>query len=371
MQSKRMANMLMSIFLLMVGVQTYAADPWACAGVSNVGQPQRWIDWLGRMPYCTMSGWLANAWGDWKAYEHPTTSCVRICTQPPGKTVYDKGYIWAYMHAYPEAKGGSGHAWYTSGPNAWSWKDCANGKYNQYYKALAENCVKAGCGKIVINLFNEANGDWFAWSMYKTTPELWKGAWRQIVQSFKSVPGGDFKFVWTEGPGDRFSHGANISAYYPGDDVVDFIGLDVYDSRWPGWAVKAHTGAYSMDYWAKFAQQHHKKIAIPEWGAGSGKYWNGDDPAFIDEMYRWMSKNSDVLAWHTYFMVSKDPYTRIGPYQSHTQLPKETAEYYKLFNKNASHPHPPPGGEKKETGGNRQLRRAAAHADCSLSLWMI
>ena len=168
MASRKARNALISLLLLLICVPTYAENPWTCAGVSDVGQPQRWIDWLGRVPYCTMSGWLANSWGDWNAYEQPDADAVKMCAQAPGKEIYKSGYVWAYLEAYPEDKARSGHAWYTSGPNAWSWLDCADGKYNRHYRALAENCVKSGCGNTVLNLFNEANGDWFAWAMYKS-----------------------------------------------------------------------------------------------------------------------------------------------------------------------------------------------------------
>ena len=155
MTSKHTANIWTRVLLLVLMgcAPTYAADPWACVGVSKVGQPQRWIDWLGRTPYCCMSGWLAFAWGDWYAYEHPTGLSVRMCTQSPGKEVYQTGYIWAYLDAYHEAKGGSGHPSYTSGPNAWSWRGCANGDYNRYYKALAKNCIKANAFRWTFALF--------------------------------------------------------------------------------------------------------------------------------------------------------------------------------------------------------------------------
>lgn len=91
---------------------------------------------------------------------------------------------------------------------------------------------------------------------------------------------------------------------YPGNDVVDIIGVDVYDVR--PWAdVKAR-----LDYTHAFARDHGKQMSIPEWGiwlndnnvkAGA----HGDNPAFIQNMYDWMSglpaTGPGSMAYHNYF----------------------------------------------------------------------
>ncbi len=46
----------------------------------------------------------------------------------------------------------------------------------------------------------------------------------------RSVPGASFRFDWTINAGYR---PIPFNDYYPGNDVVDIIGMDVYDF-WPG-----------------------------------------------------------------------------------------------------------------------------------------
>ena len=79
---------------------------------------------------------------------------------------------------------------------------------------------------------------------------------------------------------------------YPGDDVVDYIGLDVYDfkqegsveERWTTFYLKAPFG---LEWHRDFAVKHGKLMSYPEWGVGN----SGDNPFFIQRMHDWLVKN--------------------------------------------------------------------------------
>ena len=47
----------------------------------------------------------------------------------------------------------------------------------------------------------------------------------------RSVPGAHFFFDWNVNAGYR---NIPLASYYPGDSVVDVIGIDIYDSGMPG-----------------------------------------------------------------------------------------------------------------------------------------
>jgi len=73
----------------------------------------------------------------------------------------------------------------------------------------------------------------------------------------------------------------------PGDDVVDYIGLDVYDfkyegsaaERWDSYYLKAPFG---LEWHREFAARHGKAMSYPEWGVGNF----GDNPFFIQQIAR-------------------------------------------------------------------------------------
>jgi hypothetical protein len=172
----------------------------------------------------------------------------------------------------------------TSDPN---WRvDGANGAFDSYDVQFAQNLVANGVGDAVIRLDWEANGDWGYDNIGSTAQDFanWAAFWRNTVEAMRSVPGAHFRFDWTINNGYR-----NIpyTSYYPGDDVVDIIGDDVYDSgvqptvtdRWS--RISGQGGG--LNQLLAFAQAHGKPISIPEWGVGptDQSLAGGDDPSYV------------------------------------------------------------------------------------------
>lgn len=108
---------------------------------------------------------------------------------------------------------------------------------------------------------------------HAATPENlkdWVPAWRLAVQSMKSVAP-KLKFDWNPngGPGQTIRP---ATLAYPGDDVVDVVGVDAYDWDPPvtddaSWQ-KRLTEDGGLQGWADFARAHGKKLSFPN-GASS------------------------------------------------------------------------------------------------------
>ena len=115
---------------------------------------------------------------------------------------------------------------------------------------------------------------------------------------------------------------------YPGDDVVDYIGLDVYDykqegsaqERWDRHYLKAPFG---LQWHRDFATQHGKLMSYPEWGVGQF----GDNPFFIQQMRDWFVQNDDKIAYAAYFDVDGLWPTQID----NNQFPQSQKLFRKLF----------------------------------------
>ena len=185
------------------------------------------------------------------------------------------------------------------------WLDAgAAGDYESYAQTFAENLVRAGLGNSIIRLAPEANGNWFADSL-GTTPQQWAQwdqFWRDTVIAMRSVPGANFQFDWCI---NYLYRDLPLSEIYPGNDVVNIIGIDVYDdghlgstgaARWNA----ANTGADGVQTVVQFAAANSKPISIPEWGVDTvADGGGGDDPAFVNGIASVVANNP--TAYQSYF----------------------------------------------------------------------
>jgi hypothetical protein len=180
----------------------------------------------------------------------------------------------------------------------------ASGVYTDHARALAQNLVAAGLGDSVIRLAHEANGDWYPYSLPNTAEgnAKWVQFWRQTVLAMKSVPGADFRFDWCVNAAYR---PIALDSWYPGDDVVDIVGDDAYDSgiplrivdRW--WTV--WTRPLGLQAMRDFAVAHGKPLSIPEWGVAPVTHAmaGGDDERYVDGIGRTVRYNA--VAYQAYF----------------------------------------------------------------------
>ena len=171
----------------------------------------------------------------------------------------------------------------------------AGGAFDDHIRAWAANMVNAGFGSATIRLGHEANGEWYFDNIGSTADDYanWAAYWARFVRVARAIPGAAFTFDWTVNAGYRR---VPFASYYPGDDVVDIVGIDQYD----GMAIAPHpvpttpAGRWSalvMQQWGlgdlmAWASSHGKPLSIPEWGlmqAGSANgTGGGDDPTFVN-----------------------------------------------------------------------------------------
>jgi hypothetical protein len=179
----------------------------------------------------------------------------------------------------------------------------ARGDYESHAVALAQNLVAAGLGNSIIRLAHEANGDWYPDSVGSSTSDYqaWVQFWRNTVLAMKSVPGAHFKFDWSVNANYR---NIPLDQWYPGDDVVDYIGIDAYDSgitsQLNRWAT-IFSRPLGVSTVLQFAKLHGKPLSIPEWGIAptTSSLSGGDDPGYVDGIAG-VVRDNDV-AYQSYF----------------------------------------------------------------------
>ncbi|MDD9382660.1 glycosyl hydrolase [Streptomyces sp. ZAF1911] len=165
----------------------------------------------------------------------------------------------------------------------------AEGQYDRHFKKLAERLVALGVPDTVIVLGWEMNGVTYT-HRCGPDPENWKAYWKRVVNTMRSVPGQKFKFDFTP---NRGTDAIGWTKCYPGDDVVDIVGMDSYDQG-PGRTFDDQISQpYGLQQHVDFARAHGKEISYPEWGL----FRNGDNPEYVRRMLQWIEKQKPL--YHT------------------------------------------------------------------------
>jgi hypothetical protein len=176
--------------------------------------------------------------------------------------------------------------------------DVANGSHDTEFEVAARSIFEAQ-PKAIIRLgweMNLVDMPWFA----KDQEADYIRAFRRVVGIFRRYSG-DFKYDWCPGWGPQDSPADRA---YPGDDVVDYVGLDVYDFKYDGsaeerWNVFYLKAPFGLEWHRDFAAQHGKPMSYPEWGVGNF----GDNPFFVQNMHDWFVNNEKNVAYAAYFDV--------------------------------------------------------------------
>jgi len=202
--------------------------------------------------------------------------------------------------------------------------DVAAGMHDAEFEAAAR-AISEAQPQAIIRLGWEMNLGSMAW-FAKGQEADYIAAFRRVVGIFRRYSG-DFKYDWCPGWGPQDS-AADLA--YPGDDVVDYIGLDIYDfkqegsveDRWNTFYLKAPFG---LEWHRDFAVKHGKLMSYPEWGVG----YAGDNPFFIQQMRDWFVKNDGTIAYVAYFDVDGLWPTQID----NDQFPQSQQLFRKLFSR--------------------------------------
>lgn len=188
------------------------------------------------------------------------------------------------------------------------------------------NAIASHTPDCYLTTFNEFNGDWFpqyaGWN-----PTTWIAMFRHVSQLAKSV-NSRFKVCWV--PSWQFNPNwgsgnpnapTDLASYWPGDDVVDFVGLDWYDGqgstlteRWNN-SMTHVWGARSI---SNFGIAHGKRMVFPEWAL-----WDTSDPDWITLCFNFFNEiQAEAVC---YFNIDYDAHHHLGHY------PDSAARYGQLF----------------------------------------
>ncbi|MDJ0340337.1 glycosyl hydrolase [Streptomyces sp. H10-C2] len=201
----------------------------------------------------------------------------------------------------------------------------ASGAFDGHFTKLAERLVALNVPDTVIVLGWEMNGTTYT-HRCGPDPTSWKAYWNRIVAAMRAVPGQRFRFDFTPNRGED---AIGWTACYPGDSVVDIIGMDSYDQP-PGDSFYDQVEQpFGLQAHVDFAAEHKKPVSYPEWGL----FRNGDNPDYMRMMLQWITDHRPVYQTLT-------DYCPHGVWQC-TENPK-SSKVFRALNFNRIEPKPEP-----------------------------
>ncbi|GAA1481170.1 hypothetical protein GCM10009624_16100 [Gordonia sinesedis] len=105
----------------------------------------------------------------------------------------------------------------------------ADGRFDDYIAAWADGLREYGL-PVYLRPMHEMNGGWYPWGggVNGNSADAYVAAWRYLHAAFRDRGAGNVRWVWAANVTD--TPGAEPwEAMYPGDDVVDVLGIDGYN----------------------------------------------------------------------------------------------------------------------------------------------
>jgi hypothetical protein len=177
------------------------------------------------------------------------------------------GEIWS-RYAVPIV---TWEPWGEEGGPVFRLKDIAHGKYDSYVHNSA--LAAAAWGRpLFIRFAHEMNGGWYPWGRGSNgnTAKVYKEAWRHIVRIFEAEGANNVMWVWcpNENSNGRFA----FKPYYPGDQWVDWVGLDGFNwSLSPHWQSFGEIFASSYDSIVGMTERPVMIVETGSWETGGSK----------------------------------------------------------------------------------------------------
>lgn len=209
---------------------------------------------------------------------------------------------------------------------------CASGAYDGYWKQLGAFLVAHNRPDTIIRLGWEFNGTFMYWHA-DATGAAFKGCYQHAAAALKAA---DPRVLmdWTfNAHGSAMPTSGNPYDAYPGNQYVDFIGIDSYDHYPAAPTAAAFTaqcdGSNGLCTAITFARTNGKRLGVGEWGVSScGGGGGGDNPLYIEQMYNTFHANADVMGYETYF---EDPTGICSSIVNGQQNSQAAAKYKALF----------------------------------------
>lgn len=184
--------------------------------------------------------------------------------------------------------------------------DIVAGKWDATIDAWAQGAARVD-HPFMLRVGHEFNGDWYPWCLVKNgrQPQLFARAHRHIVDRFRAAGAHKVRWVWCFNNDSTPAESWNDPrAAYPGDEYVDWIGIDGYNfgtsQSWSHWTPFSQVFGRAVGMAREIAPS--KPIVLAELGCSE---IGGDKTAWIERMFSDIETLPNVRAF-TWFDIIKE-----------------------------------------------------------------
>ncbi len=172
-------------------------------------------------------------------------------------------------------------------------------QFDSWLKTVADfiASLRTSNGQLVPVIFrpwHEMSGAWFWWGDTRCTVDQYKQLYRYTYKYIMRRGGNNIVWAYSPNLADQTETVEHYEKYYPGDDVVDMLGIDIYQ-REPNNAQYQQWVRSELDVMKQVGEKHRKLIALTETG-----YNNVPDPTWFTQVLLPMLKDYPlcyVLLW--------------------------------------------------------------------------
>lgn len=198
-----------------------------------------------------------------------------------------------------------------------------NGYHDKYIEQFALDAKKLN-STIYIRFLHEFNGNWYLWSGNKNAgAKKVVDVWKYVVAKFKAIQANNVKWIWNpHGPSiDITTDNWNeIKNYWPGDEYVDWIGMDAYNwypkDPWGGKRPYRDFNNCFKELYEKCTKLSNKPIMIAEFGSPEFKFQNTNKAKWITNSFHEIKTNYPRIKLVLWFHINKELDWRINSSES-------------------------------------------------------
>ena len=158
---------------------------------------------------------------------------------------------------------------------------CAKGDYRAQWERFGRALSAAGIDSATLDLGRtDMGGD--------TDPEAFAGCYRQVAAAVRGVlPRARLQWTVERGSATTVSPSDAVAAW-PGDGVVDILGIEALDTG-DNWS-KTVNGEGGLNWWSDFATSHGARVALAGWGPAPGSRASAENAAYVQNMHDWLTR---------------------------------------------------------------------------------